>query len=117
MFAATLKKLREERGLTQEQLGEAIHVSSSAISQYERDKASPRRENLILLADFFGVTVAYLEGTSGVEELEDLLSSEYTSGLSVSGFLDMCMSISPADKEHLVRLVSLMVRDRADAER
>ena len=64
MFADKLKKLRNEKGLTQKELAKVINVSTSAVSQYERGKSSPRRGNLILLAEYFGVTVAYLEGTT-----------------------------------------------------
>ena len=46
MFADKLKNLRKEKGLTQKELAAIINVSTSAVSQYERGKAIPRRENV-----------------------------------------------------------------------
>ena len=38
MFADKLKKLRKDKGLTQEELAAIINVSTSAVSQYERGR-------------------------------------------------------------------------------
>lgn len=111
MFADKLKKLRNERGLTQKELAQVINVSSSAVSQYERGKASPGRENLILLAEYFGVTVAYLEGTSSIEEIEETLNSKYAGNITVRDLLKMCLAIEPKDREHLIYLASLASKE------
>lgn len=58
MFAENLRKLRKGKGLTQKQLAKIINVSTPAVSQYEQGKATPRRETLISIAKYFGVTVA-----------------------------------------------------------
>ena len=110
MFPEKLKELRLAKGLSQEELGDIIHVSSSAISQYERGQSYPRRENLSLLADCFGVTVAYLEGTSSIEDIEEMLNMDYAEGYSVRAFLDMCLNIAPKDRTHLVFMASLMTK-------
>ena len=111
MFADKLKKLRNDRGLTQKELAAIINVSTSAVSQYERGKASPRRENLILLAEYFGVTVAYLEGTTSIEDVENMLNSNYDAQLTVREMLRICMTIAPKDRNHFIYLASLMAKD------
>lgn len=60
----TLRKLRRERGLTQEQLAKAIGLSKSAIIQYENGYRNPNFEALSKLEKFFRVDSQYLLGTS-----------------------------------------------------
>lgn len=50
MIAQQIRQLRLSKGITQKELAEAIHVTPSAISQYENGKAQPSRENMMLLA-------------------------------------------------------------------
>lgn len=61
-FAERLKLLREEHGLSQDKLGKEIGVSRYAIYTYEKGKASPTVEGLVMLADHFDVTTDYLLG-------------------------------------------------------
>lgn len=52
-----IKKLRSERGLSQEQLAELLGVSRQAVSKWERVEASPDTDNLIALAELYGVSL------------------------------------------------------------
>ena len=58
--AATVKRLREEKGLTQFQLAEEIGVSSKAVSKWETAKGLPDITLLEPLAKALGVSVAEL---------------------------------------------------------
>lgn len=53
--ANRLVNLRKQAGLSQEALAEKIGVSRQAVSKWERAEASPDTDNLILLADLYGV--------------------------------------------------------------
>lgn len=55
-----LTLLREERGLTQEELAEELNVSRQAVSRWETGASFPSTENLGYLSQFFQVTVDYL---------------------------------------------------------
>ena len=55
---ANIKRLREQRGLTQEELGKMIDVSRSTITQWERGWTTPRMGNVQLLAGALGVSTA-----------------------------------------------------------
>lgn len=50
-----IKNLREARGLTQAQLGDAVGVSDKAVSTWESGKREPRMGVVEKLAAFFGV--------------------------------------------------------------
>lgn len=60
-LSATITRLRKERGLTQEQLGQLVGVSAQAVSKWEKGGA-PDVELLPLLADRLGVSMDALFG-------------------------------------------------------
>ena len=55
-----IKALREERGLTQAQVAEALDVSFQAVSSWERDEYRPETDKLIRLAELLGTSVSSL---------------------------------------------------------
>lgn len=57
-----IKELRKKNNLTLRGLGKEINMSSSRISQYETGKREPKLETWQALADFFNVSVPYLQG-------------------------------------------------------
>ena len=65
-FATNLIKLRKSRKLNQIELGEAIHYSSKAISKWENEETMPAIEVLVMIGDFFGVTVDELISSKDV---------------------------------------------------
>lgn len=52
-FGDLLAELRQDRGLTQSELGKVISVTSGTISNYEHGFHLPDLEKLVLLADYF----------------------------------------------------------------
>lgn len=63
-IGTTIKKLRRERDITQEQLAEYLGISSKAISQWECDKTMPDIMQLPLLANIFNVTTDEILGVN-----------------------------------------------------
>jgi transcriptional regulator with XRE-family HTH domain len=59
-FGARLRFLRQEKGLTQEQLAERINRSTEHISFLERGERSPSFEVILNIAETLGVSVAVL---------------------------------------------------------
>jgi len=62
VFAVTLKMLRLQHGLTQQELAEQLGISAVTISGYELGRREPSIEILERIADCFGVSVDYLLG-------------------------------------------------------
>lgn len=52
-----LTGLQKEKGLTQLELAEAVHVSRQAVSRWEVGTSIPTTENLACLSQVYGVTV------------------------------------------------------------
>jgi len=56
-FNEKLQELRKHRGLTQEELAQALYVSRTAISKWESGRGYPNIESLKTIAKFFAVTI------------------------------------------------------------
>ena len=52
-----LKTLRKQKRLTQRELADALHISQTSVSKNERGESEPDLEMVVLMADYFGVTV------------------------------------------------------------
>lgn len=62
--ADRLQELRKKHGYSQEALSEKLGVSRQAVSKWERGESSPDTDNLIALANIYGIT------------LDDILNTE-----------------------------------------
>ena len=61
-MANRIRELRKAKKITMKQLGEAVDLAESTISQYETGKREPDNATLCRISDFFGVSVDYLLG-------------------------------------------------------
>ncbi|MGN0527276.1 MAG: helix-turn-helix domain-containing protein [Acutalibacteraceae bacterium] len=55
-----LKELRKERGITQLKLAMDLGLSQNTVSRYETGEREADYKTLIMLADYFGVSIDYL---------------------------------------------------------
>ena len=55
-----LKKLRKERNLTQVSLQMQTGIEQALLSKFERGERIPPTESLVVLADFYGVSIDYI---------------------------------------------------------
>ena len=73
--ANRLLQFRKLHNLSQEELAEKIGVSRQAVSKWERAEASPDTDNLILLAQVYGVTLDELLQGEGEPEVKSASQS------------------------------------------
>ncbi|MBQ3154643.1 MAG: helix-turn-helix transcriptional regulator [Clostridia bacterium] len=88
-----IKKLRKERGLTQEDLAEQLGVTFQAISKWENDTGMPDISQIVPLATVFGVSTDVLFGMYGknhAQEVQNLITHAHS------------LVISPATKESVL---------------
>ena len=57
-----LKELRQKNNLTLVELGKKVGLANNTLSQYETGKREPKLETWKKLANFFGVSVPYIQG-------------------------------------------------------
>ena len=68
MLKDTIKKLRIQQGLSQDELAERVHVVRQTISKWERGTSVPDADSLMALARALGVSAAELLGESAMVE-------------------------------------------------
>ena len=82
-FNEKLQELRKAKGLTQEELAQAIYVSRTAVSKWESGRGYPSIDSLKELAKYFSVTVDELispdEIITAAEDEKQVLIGRYTS--------------------------------------
>lgn len=91
-----IRELRRAKGITMKQLGIAVGLAESTISQYENGKRQPDNETLIKLSNFFGVTVGYVLGAEKSTPAESGKRAENDINLTKAE-LDMIMKFRRLD--------------------
>ena len=75
-LADRLVELRKEHKLSQEALAEKLGLSRQSISKWERAEASPDTDNLIALAEVYGITLDQLLGNEETTDTTTKASTE-----------------------------------------
>ena len=55
-----IRQLRNEKGLTQTELGKHLNIGKSTVSQYETDTNMPDSDMILKLSEFFNVSTDYI---------------------------------------------------------
>ena len=71
-----IRSLRKQKKLSQLELAERLHISQTAVSQWETEKTSPDFESLLKLGDIFGCSIDYLLGRTDVSQTEKPATTE-----------------------------------------
>lgn len=99
-----IAELRQDRGLTQKELGDILCVSSGTISNYENGVHLPDVDKVIALANYFHVTTDYLLGRTSsnlpVELLQQAITNEKTLGDVMASFAKL-----PANRQAALSLI------------
>lgn len=90
-----IRKLRKEKGLSQEELGFSIGVARQTISKWEANLMCPNIENIKALSAFFGIDSGYF-----MEDSQDVLQQEVAAGDDPKG---------PNIKKYIFLLVGAIV--------
>ena len=90
-FNEKLQELRKNKGLTQEELAEALYVSRTAISKWESGRGYPSIDSLKEIAKYFSVTIDELLSSGEVLNIaeEDNKQKEKHFRSLVFGLLDI----------------------------
>ena len=114
-FHEKLQELRKSRGLTQEELAEALYVSRTAISKWESGRGYPSIESLKAIAGYFSVTIDELlsgekllslaekENKSNLQSMCDLLFAM----VDICAFLLIVLPLYPYTAEGYIYSVNL----------
>ena len=59
-IADRIQSLRKSKGMSQEELADAVGVSRQAVSKWESEQATPDLDKVVIMSDIFEVTTDYL---------------------------------------------------------
>lgn len=72
MLGEKIRKLRKENKISQEALAEKLGVSRQSISLWENDQTIPSMENIVAIANIFGVSTDELLKDNDEKEVEEI---------------------------------------------
>lgn len=115
-FGEKLRKLRTDRGLTQDELAEKIYVTRTAISKWEADRGYPNIDSLKAISKFFSVSIDDLLSSGEVLTIaeQDNKQKEIRFRDLVYALLDLCISLLlflpffAEDSDGIIQSVSLI---------
>ena len=103
-----IKEIRQEKNLSQTDIAKALGVTRQAISLYEKGDREPKLETWQKLADFFDVSVSYLQGIGTIRDpeanintLKDELYKKISSNISNKLLLFNGKKLNSQAKEEL----------------
>ena len=98
-FNEKLINLRKSKGLSQEELGNELKVSRQTISKWESCQSYPDFQRLVVLSDYFGLSLDELVKDVDVQEVREKnrssekLSSIYNDMNEGKKFINVCLAI------------------------
>lgn len=63
-----LKEIRENKKISQMTIANILNIKQNTYSQYETEKRQIPIESLIVLSNYYGVSVDYLLGLTNIED-------------------------------------------------
>ncbi len=67
MYFQRLKDLRDDRDLSQEEIGKLLNIRQTVYSRYERGAQTIPLQHLLKLADFYNTSTDYILGRTNVQ--------------------------------------------------
>lgn len=93
MYADRIKMLRQQRGMSQQTLGEMLGVSAVSVGKWERGQSQPDIGTLTRLADIFGTSIDDLCGHE---------TSEPGEGTNISLMTRAFRQLTPDEQEKYI---------------
>lgn len=94
--------------MTQKELSEVIYVTTGTISNYENDRYLPDIEKLIMLADYFNVTIDYLLGRASYNLNPDTFEKPIDTTTTIGSFLKDFIALSANRQSIILGIVNDM---------
>lgn len=104
-----IKRLREEKGMTLEELGDKVGVGKSTVRKWETGMiANMKRDKISKLADALGVSPGYLMGWESPEpdEAEDLM--DILGDRKLMKYMSMVKEMDDTQKEQVYSYIEFI---------
>ena len=100
-----MKKLRQGKGISQQQLAVILGVSQQSIHKYENGRVEPDITMLCAMADFFHCSIDYLVGRSN--QREQHVPQQYHLSYDEALLVDYFRSLSDAERTCVATLLQI----------
>ena len=104
-FKEKLKKLRKEKGWSQDQLAEKIGIHGRHVGKYEIGKAMPNAETVVKIAKVFGISIDYL-----LMDKDDLSLKSRISDTKLLLAFESVDQMNPRNKEVIMTLIDAFIK-------
>lgn len=95
-----ISSLRSERGLTQLELAQALHISNSALSQYESGARTVSDDLKFKFASYFDVSLDYLMGRTDIRKA--FTPEEVNALPEAQALREVMETLSPEDRQRVL---------------
>ena len=112
-FGEIMAELRQDAGMSQQELAAKLFVAPSTISNYETGQRRAHAEFICKVADVFNVSTDYFLGRIEFRPPLAMINDEYVDGKSVSTVLIQAMSLSSQRR----RILCVLLNDMQRAEK
>lgn len=103
------EQLLQLKGVKASQVAKATGVAQSTLSAWKTGAYTPKQDKLQKIADYFGVTVAYLLGNDPETKKEDVELQNYLEELRTRPEMKMLFSVTKnATKEEVEKAVKII---------
>lgn len=101
--------LREQRGYTQKEIADMLHVTVSSISHYEKGVSVPPTDIIIKLANFYDVSADYLLNncTSKINYCK-ILDQQITHSMTIGNAVESILTMSKKERSIVASIISLI---------
>lgn len=104
-FKDILYKLRKERKVSQQDIGNLVGVTYQAVGKWEAGDSEPDNEAIIKIANYFGVSTDYLLGNIPEKSINEELDT-LRQLLIKSGFMNAGEDLTQEQMEKLLKFVN-----------
>ena len=113
-FSDRLRQLREEAGVSMNQLSRALEVSNAAICKWENGNAEPKVTYLIKLSEFFECSVDYLVGKTNDFDQAHQTESSFAIKMTnkEKNFINTFRELSPKMQNIFQQAITACIEDK-----
>ena len=103
-----LKQLRDEKGVSQQKVADAIGSNQQSIHRYENGDYEPDIKTLILLADYFNTSIDFLVGRTDVRKKIES-TDKFELNHEESKVMEMFRGLAPGYKKCFITALNALL--------
>lgn len=113
MYYDKFEKLCAEKGIRPSDVSKATGISTATLTSWKKGKYTPKNEKLQLIADYFGVSLAYIIGedkTYYINEETAQVAQEIFENRDLRALFDVQKDMTPEDLRALYGMALALKR-------